>query len=200
MSFVLQTEIDHLAGRIERAFLRRGARWDASRSTHRVWAAAARTLRQCGLDDPALPTDPELYVAAQGIDPDSVDPWTDLASPLAVDRYRRRVRSIVRQLRSELSREIRKAERSIEGGRPAAEVLAGRDPRFSPLGRYIVARRAGLDDLAERWSDGALIQHQGCPLYREACVGLLPDEDYPRESEAVHAPRRSLLATVASSN
>jgi hypothetical protein len=200
VSFASQTQIDHLAVRIERAYQRRGARWNASCSTPRVWATAARILHQCGLDDPSLPVDPELYVAAQGIDPDSSDPWTELASPLAVDRYRRRVRSIVRQLRSELVREIRKAERSIHTGRPAAEVLSEHNPRLSPLGRYIVARRSLRADLAERWSCEALIQHRVCPLYREACIGLLPVDEYPREAEVGQAPGRSLIASAGSLN
>lgn len=200
MSFVSQIEIDHLAGRIERSYRRLGARWDAVCSTPRVWATAARMLRQCRADDPAMPVDPELYVAAQGIDPDSSDPWTDLASPPAVERYRRQVGSIIGQLRSELVREVRKAERSIRRGRPTCEVLAERNPGLSPLGRYIVARRALRDDLAERWSVEALVQHHGCPLYREACVGLLPADEYPRESNLAAAPRRSPLAFVGSLN
>jgi hypothetical protein len=200
VSFVSQIEIDHLAGRIERAYERLGARWNAACSTPRVWATAARILRQCRLDDPTMPVDPELYVAAQGIDPDSSDPWTDLASPRAVERYRRRIGSIIHQLRSELVREIRKAEGSIRRGRPAGEVLAERNPKLSPLGRYIVARRAMRADLAERWSFEALVQHQGCPLYREACLDLLPVDEYPRESEVVPAPRRSPMAFVGSLN
>lgn len=200
MTFVSQHEIDQLAGRIERAYERRGGHWNASCSTSRVWTAVARILVQCRLDDPATPVDPELYVASQDIDPDSTDPWTDLASPRAVERYRRQVRAIIRQLRSELEREVRKAERSIRRGRPTAEVLGDRGAGLSPLGRYIAAHRAGRVDLAERWSPEALIQHRGCPLYREACAGLLPADEYPREPAVLKAPRPYSFAYAGSPN
>lgn len=190
MPFVTQIEIDHLAERIERAYERRGARWSAACSTPRVWASAAKALWQCSLDEPGFPVDPELYVAAQRVDPDSSDPWADLASPRAVERYRRRIRTIIRQLRAELLREIRRAERSIRLGRPTGDVLASRNPRLSPLGRYIVARRALRADLAERWSREAFDQHRSCPLYRNACLDFLSLDEYPSETEGRPAPAR----------
>jgi len=198
--FVTQIEIDHLAGRIEQAYARRGARWNAACSTPRVWTSAAKALWQCGIDDPEFPVDPELYVAAQGIDPDSSDPWADLASPLAVERYRRRIRAIIRQLRSELLREIRLAERSIRRGRPTSDVLASRNPGLSPLGRYIVARRALRADLADRWSREALDQHRSCPLYRKACLNFLPLDEYPSETEGRTAPVRFPIPAACSLN
>lgn len=200
MPFVSQTEIDLLAGRIERAYERRGARWNAACSTGRVWASAARALCQCRHQDPEFPVDPELYVAAQGVDPESSDPWSDLASPQAVERYRRRIRSIIRQLRSELLREIRLAERSIRLGRSPSDVLADRTSRLSPLGRYIVARRARRPDLAERWSREALEQHRSCPLYRNASIELLPLDEYPCESEGRPAPARFPIPSACSLN
>lgn len=200
MPFISQTEIDHLAGRIERAYLHRGARWNAGCSTPRVWTAAARNLLQCRLDDPESPVDPELYVAAQGVDTDSSDPWADLASPRAMERYRGRVRSIVLLLRSELDREIRRAERLIRDGRPAVDVLDGRNARLSPLGRYIVARRASHDDIAKRWSREALDQHRSCPLYRKASLEFLSVDQYPSERDAAHASDRSPLRAACSLN
>lgn len=197
MPFVSQTELEHLAGRIQQAYLRRGARWNDGCSTPRVWAAAAKALWACRLEDARTPIDPELYVASQEIDPDAPNPWIDLVSGQAVERYRRRIRSIVRQLRSELDREIRLAERLISRGRPTVDVLDERNPRLSPLSRYIVARRALRDDLAERWSSEALAQHRSCPLYRDASVDFLSLDEYPRDREAPAPPP---LSTIYSQN
>ncbi len=200
MTFVSQIEIQRLAERIERAYMRRGGRFRAVCSTPRVWNAAATALWRCRLDDPELPVDPELYVAAQGIDADSSDPWADLASPQAMERFRRRVRAIVHQLQSELSREIRRAERSISRGREAVAVLTARDSRLSPLARYIVARKTLGEDLARRWLPGALEQHRSCPLYRNACGGFLSVAEYPSERDAIRAPARFPRQSACSLN
>lgn len=203
MTFVSQTEIHRLAERIERAYSRRGGRFVSGCSTPRVWNAAARALWQCRLDDPELPVDPELYVAAQGVDADSSDPWTDLASPEAMERFRRRVQAIVRQLQSELGREIRRAERSISRGREPVAVLNARDPGLSPLARYIVARKTLGEDLARRWLPGALAQHRSCPLYRNACDGFLSVAEYPSEPgvpDAIRAPARFPRPSACSLN
>jgi hypothetical protein len=47
------------------------------------------------------------------------------------------------------------------------------------MGRYVAARRIGREDLAEALRVEAVRQHEGCPLYRLACRGLLADEGYP---------------------
>jgi hypothetical protein len=183
-----QDELDRLASRIRVAYDRRGARWNDGRSTPRVWAAAAMTLWQCHVDDPAVPIDPELFVASQRFSPAEADPWSDLASPRAGEAYRVRVRRIVRQLSSELGREIRLAERLVQEGRPLGAVLCDRNSRISPMGRYIVARRASRPDLAERWNRDAFVQHECCPLYRNASIEYLSAEEYPSRREPDEAP------------
>lgn len=185
MVFATQDEIEHLAGRIKVAYRRRGVAWNEGCSTSRVWAAAAMVLLQCRLDDADVPTDPELFVASQPINAGAADPWTDLASAAAGDRYRKRIRGIVRQLRAELDREIRLAENMLRRGRTLGDILDVCNNRLSPLGRYIVARRAMRRDLADRWSREAREQHESCPLYRNASVGLLSLEEYPSSRESM---------------
>jgi hypothetical protein len=145
-----------------------------------VWSAAARRLVALHRTDPTLPLDPELYVVAQDDGPGiGLDPWKELSRSEAVRRYRRLVARIVRSLRDELRGEVRAAERKLRAGEPLAHLLASLSPRFSALGRFIVASRAGRTDLAELFIPAARTQHRACPLYRRACQGLIPDEDYP---------------------
>ncbi|MDG3006683.1 hypothetical protein [Paludisphaera mucosa] len=159
-----------------------------------MWSAAAMILWQCRMDDPEVPVDPELYVASQRVDRDAPDPWADVASPQAAERYRKRIQRIVRQLRSELNHEIRLAEGMILRGRPLGDVLGSRNSRISPLSRYIVAQRALRRDLADHWSRGAAAQHQSCPLYRNASLSFLSADEYPTDpepAESLHSGRSS---------
>jgi hypothetical protein len=126
-----------------------------------------------------IPLDPELYVASQPVKGAFADPWACLAHPQAAERYVRRVRRIIRQLRSELKKEVDRAEEMMEHGHGLNRVLRGGDSRFSPLGLYITAHRAGRPDLAERLRHDVIEQHKCCPLYRSACRSLLPAKAYP---------------------
>ncbi|WP_165251606.1 hypothetical protein [Paludisphaera soli] len=200
MSLASQEELDRLAGRIRVAYDRRGVRWNDGRSTSRVWTAAAMTLWQCHVDDPAVPIDPELFVASQRFRPAEADPWTDLASARAAEAYRVRVRRIVRQLRSELGREIRLAERLVLQGRSLGTVLCDRNSRLSPMGRYIVARRAARPDLAERWHHDAFVQHECCPLYRHASLEYLSNEEYPSGRKLDGSPKLVSPPTLLSTS
>jgi hypothetical protein len=168
-----------LAERIEKAYLRRCPRLDREYAHSGVWLAAAARLASLHRDDPTIPLDAELYVACQGSPAGRTDPWRELARPSSAQRYRRRVRKIVRQLRGELQREVRKAERELHSGRPLAAVLSSLDRDFSPLGRYLVAYRAGRSDLAALFGTMARDQHRACPLYQQACDGLIPPAAYP---------------------
>jgi hypothetical protein len=85
-------------------------------------------------------------------------------------------------LRSELKREIRRAERLILRGREITAVLSVDHERISPLGCMIVAWRADRPDLADRFAHAAAAQNRSCPLYRLACLSLLPADLYPVES------------------
>ena len=174
-----QEVIDRLAARIERAFTLRSSTWYRGCSTPRVWSAGAMILLQVSIEDPEIPVDPELFVASQPIHKPFADPWNTLAMNSAGQRYRLRVRRIIRQLRLELKREVRRAEGLVSRGRPLAAVVHARDSRLSPLGLYITAQRAGRPDLAERLRFGAVEQHNCCPLYRAASLPLLPAELYP---------------------
>jgi hypothetical protein len=183
-----QAALESLAERIERAYRLRRAGWYRGCSSARVWSTAAAILVQLHQEDPTLPIDPELYVAAQPVsapDTDFDDPWVGLAQPAAAQRYRKRVRGMIRGLRAELRAEVRYAERRISQGEAIEKVLSTRHHRLSPLGCYIVAVRADRFDLGERFRRAAVAQHRSCPLYRVASLQWLVPELYPaRERSA----------------
>jgi hypothetical protein len=179
-----QSEIESLASRIERAYVLRRPQWRLGCSAARLWSTAASILYQVHRDDPAIPLDPELYVASQAGHPTFPDPWSELTQPAAAKRYRDNVRLIIRVLRRELLGEVRRAERKIRVGRPIEAVLLSNDKSLSPLGRFIVARRANRDDLMEQLRPLAIEQHHSCPLYRPASLRLLAKEAYPVQTTA----------------
>jgi len=174
-----------LADRIEQAYARRGAGRRSAVVSPGVWTAAAGVLLQVHCADPdRVPLDPELFVAAQPRSLLFEDPWTGLAADESARRYLRRVRRIVRGLREELRAEVRWAERRVRRGDSIATVLSSRGSRLSPLGRFLVAARAGRPDLAKRFEASARAQHRSCPLYRQASLGLLPiNVAYPFDAE-----------------
>ncbi len=174
-----QETIESLADRIERAYRLRHPGWNRGCSTSRVWAAAATVLHEVRRDDPTIPLDPELFVAAQCGVLEFADPWLELADPTAGQRYRDRVRQIVDGLRRELGREVHRAEREVRRGKPIDRVVLAKGRSLSALGCYILAHRAGRDDLAERLRRSAADQHHSCPLYRQASLTLLPPDAYP---------------------
>jgi hypothetical protein len=176
-----QETIDHLAERIERAYALRRAGWDGGCSTRRVWAAAALRLWEAHVEDPALPLDSELFVAAQAITGTLGDPWQELAQADAGRRYRLQVRRIVYRLRRELSREVRLAESRLQEGLPLTLTALSRDRRLSPLGCYIAAHRMGRLDLARGFALPAAEQHRACPLYKLASLSMLPADRYPAD-------------------
>ncbi len=174
-----QESIDCLADRIARAFTRRHPAWTPTRTSPGAWESAATGLLMLHRNVPAIPLDPELFVAVQPARR-WPEPWSDLAQEGARRRYRKHVRKIISQLRSEIRDEVRLAERQIRRGSPPNSVLSATGQRLSALGRYVIARRAGLDDLAERLRPEAERQHRACPLYQHACRPLLPhDAAYP---------------------
>jgi hypothetical protein len=178
---VLPTQeiIDQLAERIERAYALRqpGAARDCS--TQRVWAAAALRLWQAHVEDPTLPLDSELFVASQPIAGSSGDPWVELTQAEAGRRYRQQVHRIIRRLRAELRREVRRAERMIAEDLPLVAASVLQKARLSPLGCYIAAYRMGRADMAILFARGAVEQHRACPLYQVASVAFLPANRYP---------------------
>lgn len=174
-----QEMIESLALRIERAYVLRQPVWLPACSAPGVWAAAAATLLRVHRDHPSIPLDPELYVAAQSISSSLADPWADLVQASSARRYVKRVRRIIATLRLELRYEVRRAHRRIDRGESIAAVLITKSRSLSPLGRYIVARRTGRDDLADRLRTDAANQHWMCPLYRQASLSMLSPESYP---------------------
>lgn len=175
-----------LAGRIRRAYVCRRPWWPTRDAFGAAWSAASQTLIELHLADPWLPLDPEFFVASQPRSEAVADPWGELVGPAAARRYRRRVLGIVRSLRRELRAELRRLERS---GPRLDRLVLERTRRVSALGRYVAAVRAGRSDLAAAIRDEAQQQHRSCPLYRLACVGLIPETAYP-------APDRRPAATV----
>ncbi len=171
--------IEQLSGRIEQAYLRRRSQALVSEPDSRLWEVAARALVEAHRKYPWLPVDPELFVAAQPPCSPLGDPWQHLAPAHAIRRYRQRVVLIVRGLRRELFGEIRRLESRIRAGHSLDSVLGWRTRRVSDLARYLVAHRAGRPDLAEPFRAGTQDQHEGCPLYRLACRGLIDPDLYP---------------------
>ncbi|WP_165232166.1 hypothetical protein [Aquisphaera insulae] len=174
-----QETIDRLATRIERAFTLRCSEWYRGCSTSRLWSAAAMILWQAHENDPRIPLDPELYVASQPISNSYPDPWSIVAHPDAARRYAGRVRRIISQLRSELKKELRRAEAMIRDGNGLPIPAEMERSRLSPLGLFIAALRSGRHDLAIQLRDGVVSQHRGCPLYRFAAKSMIPAESYP---------------------
>ena len=193
----MQTVIDTLADRIERAYRLRRPDWDGVCSTPRVWTAAAALLFDAREGDDLLPIDPELFVRAQPMESPYPDPWRELTDPAALTRYRHGVETIVSRLRAELAREVGRAERQIGAGQPIGKVLSSKSGWLSALGRLIVARRAGRFALARRFFPDAVTQHQSCPLYRLASLNLLPAEDYPVPAGAEPSAAPPLYASDA---
>lgn len=192
-----QDAIETLAERIERAYRLRRSCWYRGCSSARVWASAAATLLQLHRDDPRFPLDPELYVAVQPDNTPIADPWAELVQASSAQRYRSRIRMMIRGLHSELRGEVSLAEKRIGKGEAIGKVLSTGGRRLSPMGRYVVARRAGCDKLAERFRVGAVAQHLSCPLYRLAIASLLSPEQYPvgelTTGEELSAPVRERL-------
>lgn len=191
LSQLLPTQelIDRLAVRIEGAYSLRRPRWWPGCSTPRVWNAAAVSLWQVHVKEPdQIPLDPELYVASQDISGQFSDPWAELAGPRAARRYRSRVRRIIEDLRTGIKKEVRFAERAIQKGHEISIVLKKKPGRLSHLGCYIVARRAGRVDLANRFAAAAIEQHRFCPLYRLACREFIPVDLFPVESSGFGHP------------
>lgn len=180
MSLGIMSALDSLAGRIERASLRRRPDWARPGCASPVWSAAAEALLRQHRAEPWLPLDPEFYVAAQPMAGATADPWQELACGEASVRYERAVRRAVAGLRRELRMEVRRAERRIAAGESARQVIARPDPRGpSAMARSILACRHGLPELLASIRPAARRQHRACPLYRPACKGLLPTGDYP---------------------
>jgi hypothetical protein len=112
------------------------------------------------------------------------DPWSELTQPEAARRYRTTLRRIIRRLRGELNREVRRAERLIQRGGDISNVLEAAGA-ISPLGCFIVAVRAGQEELAGRFAVAAAAQHRACPLCRQASLGMLAADLYPVEAKMV---------------
>lgn len=168
-----------LAERIEQAYSIRRNSVQQIGVDPRVWEFAAKTLQGVHFQEPWIPVDPELYVAAQKLTPSVTGPWTTVAGPAAAQRYRAKVVAIVRQLRRELRGELKQIRRRVLLGKSLDEVLERRCSSISPLARYIAAVSEGRTKFAEHWLAGAREQHSACPLYRRACKGLLSESDYP---------------------
>ena len=171
--------IDHLSGRIERAYLRRNPRWSVLGRDRGVWDTAASRLLVASSKCPDLPADPELFVAILAPGGPTPDPWVELTRRGVQIRYLKAVRRIIHRLRRELEAELKLAECRIGGGMELDELLDDEEDRISPLTRFILAYRAGRYDLVLKHIAAAQAQHRACTLYREASRTLLPGGAYP---------------------
>jgi hypothetical protein len=171
--------VAQMAERIEQAYRRRhpGMRLDEGSSA--VWDAAAELLLAAHRADRNVPLDPELYVAVQRVGGRLADPWHELTGPRAITRYKSQVARIARRLRRELRGELATLDRWQEAGMSLSQALRRPSGRVSALGRLVAAYRGGQPDLAADFGAAARAQHEACPLYRLAMIGLLPEGDYP---------------------
>lgn len=174
--------IESLATRIERAYLLRRPNWRPVRSNVRVWSTTAHMLFKAQMEDPSLPLDPELFVAVQPLEWPYLEPALVFPQPEAIQHYRHLVKKLIRDLATELRGEVSRAERRIKRGVALERVLSPENASLSALGCFIVACRARRPDLVQRFLPGAQMQHQACPLYRQASHGLLPGESYPDDA------------------
>jgi hypothetical protein len=180
-----QDAIGQLADRIERAYCRRYPTWKSVGLTPGAWESAAARLSEVAEDEPTIPIDPELFVAVQPPSVGRQDPWVELTPQGSSKRYIRAVHKIVEQLRTELRREVRRAEDRLLRGMTLDQLLATDKARLSPLTRYILAHRAGRHDLSLRLRIEAEGQHRSCPLYRLASRSLLPGNAYPHDAALI---------------
>ena len=171
--------IEQISDRIERAYLRRRPEWRQMGLDPRLWAAATAILMDARQQEPWVPLDPELFVASQTDGRASTDPWRELTRASSRRRYLCQVRRIVRSLRRELREELRRVESLVRRGQPLEGVLARPSRNLSPLGCYLAAARHDRADLSDQFRAEARAQHEACPLYRRAALGLAPDADYP---------------------
>lgn len=175
--------IEHVADRIERAYLRRCSQWRHAHLDPRLWVAAAELLVDVNRREAWVPLDPELFVASQVENAPGSDPWLELTRPSSQIRYMSRVRKIVRGLRRELRRELRQIEVALQGGESLEVVLLGPSRGLTALGRYLAACQYGRTDLAYRFRHEARDQDAACPLYRQSALGLIPDHAYPIDAD-----------------
>jgi hypothetical protein len=168
-----------LAERIERAYRRRhpGMRFDEGVGV--IWDMAAELLLAAHRADRNVPLDPELYVAVQHMGGRLADPWHELTGEWAIARYKGQIARIVRRLRRELKGELAVLDRWMASGMSLDQALVRVSGLVSSLGRMVAAYRRGRHDLVSQFHAAARAQHQACPLYRLAVIGLLPEGDYP---------------------
>jgi hypothetical protein len=178
----IRDTIANLAERIERAYrLRHSPTYQHRPEDDRVFVGAAAVLIRLHQLDSTMPLDPELFVASQTVTSAHPNPERDLIRPEAFERFRLRVRRIIRGLHKELAQELKWLQAQLEMGLTLEQALALPTTRMTPMGRYIAAHRAGCLDLAETFRQDAHRQHLACPLYRHACTPFLPKGSYPVE-------------------
>ena len=158
-----------------------GERRDGTRAApaRGVWAAAAAVLREAHRSDRRVPIDPELFVAAS-----RSGAWWPTRGRSWCSRRRRCVIAFESAGSSascgrELCAEVRNAEARLRAGTALEAVLLSKSRGLTPLGRYILAYRAGRPDLAVRLRSRAEASTRACPLYRHACAWMLPSDAYP---------------------
>ena len=186
-----------IASRLERAYRRLYPQLGLECSRFgMVWEAAAAALIGLNQRDAMYPVDPELFVACQVDQGHADDPWTFLANPKAIARYKKSIRHIVTRLRRELRSELRRIETNLEMGQTLEYALQQAGSRLSPLGRFIAAVRAGRTDLARSYRSACEEQHRACPLYRAAVSGLIAPHLYPVDEVAPEIPLPPHLETA----
>ena len=178
-----QDDIEQLADRIQRAYRRRYPDWNSVGLTPGVWDSAAARLLEAAEFEPAIPIDPELFVAVQVKRGTRHDPWAELTQSCSLRFYLRALERIVSPTsRGSSSRKSDGPRAALLRGMTLDQLPVAESSRISPLSLYILAHRAGRHDLSRRLRSEAEGQHRSCPLYLLASRSLLPAHAYPLDS------------------
>ena len=96
------------------------------------FVAATAVLMDAHRREPWVPVDPELFVMCQVLGSDASDPWSELTVASSRRRYVARVRRIIRGLRGELHKELRRIESALRRGEALEVILLGPSRRLAP--------------------------------------------------------------------
>lgn len=171
-----------IAIRLELAFDRRFVDFEVSRQPGpELWIRSAVGLIRMNEEDNQYPKDPELFIALLSPEDFSGTDHNQILDQL-LNSYAKRVRRIIRQLRHELSGELRFLLQERRRGSSLEDLIFSQKRAITPLSRYIFAHVNGRSDLAKRLIVHVIEQHKACPLYRHASRRWLSDLKYPLTS------------------
>lgn len=168
-----------IAIRLELAFDRRFLDFEVSHQPGpELWIRSAVGLIRMNEEENQYPRDPELFIALLSPE-DFYGKTQDQILDQLLNSYAKRVRRIIRQLRHELSGELRFLLQERRRGSSLEDLIFTQKRAITPLSRYIFAHVNGRSDLAQSLIEHVVEQHKACPLYRHASRRWLSDRKYP---------------------